>query len=99
MTPPVIAFRRIHLARRAGLRAFLAFAANGRTERRAVRRGMRLCRAGGLPIRRGGWLCPGQLTRAVIALATERGLQNALSPALTSLVAQEVALATALYVR
>lgn len=46
-------------------------------------------RCGGITYPAGGWLCPEQLTRAVIALATEQGLQTRFCHTLTSLVAQE----------
>ncbi|MBX0118586.1 FAD-dependent oxidoreductase, partial [Salmonella enterica subsp. enterica serovar Typhi] len=46
-------------------------------------------RCGGITYPAGGWLCPEQLTRAVIALATEQGLQTRFRHTLTSLVAQE----------
>lgn len=46
-------------------------------------------RCGGITYPAGSWLCPEQLTRAVIALATEQGLQTRFRHTLTSLVAQE----------
>lgn len=44
---------------------------------------------GGITYPAGGWLCPAQLTRAVLALATEQGLQTRFRYTLTSLVTQE----------
>ncbi|SUG30354.1 protein YfcK [Salmonella enterica subsp. arizonae] len=56
-------------------------------------------RCGGITYPAGGWLCPEQLTRAVIALATEQGFTNALSPYAHVARCAEVAVATALCVR
>ncbi|EDP8671957.1 bifunctional tRNA (5-methylaminomethyl-2-thiouridine)(34)-methyltransferase MnmD/FAD-dependent 5-carboxymethylaminomethyl-2-thiouridine(34) oxidoreductase MnmC [Salmonella bongori] len=44
---------------------------------------------GGITYPAGGWLCPAQLTRAVLSLATEQGLQTRFRYTLTSLVTQE----------
>lgn len=56
-------------------------------------------RCGGITYPAGGWLCPEQLTRAVIALATEQGLQTRFCHTLTSLVAQESRWQLRFYVR